>query len=228
MEIRKKEVLRFLGYRGQKMEDDLDRLIDDCIKEIKAISKPLYVYQLFEINHLKEEVKLLDGLFSLKGKSISAHLINSSKVILLAATLGVEVDRKIKAYQYTNMTRAVVLDACGAEAIESVCNEVEEEIEKIAKKEGCSITSRFSPGYGDFSIGFQPKILQQLNAFSKIGLSCTNEHILLPRKSITACIGFTQQTVEKLEKNCKECNTYTYCRYKREEKGCELITGETQ
>ena len=55
-----------------------------------------------------------------------------------------------------------------------------------------------------------------LDAYRKIGLSTTENFILLPRKSVTAVIGFHQE--EGIQKNikCKECKNEK-CNFRKEE-----------
>ena len=50
--------------------------------------------------------------------------------VLMAATLGAQVDRLIAAAQVTDMARAVVLDCCATAAIESYCDEVQRGLER--------------------------------------------------------------------------------------------------
>ena len=53
----------------------------------------------------------------------------------------------------------------------------------------CEHTSRFSPGYGDFDIGFQKEIFKLLNCPKNIGLSLCDSFIMSPSKSVSAIIG---------------------------------------
>jgi cobalamin-dependent methionine synthase I len=113
----------------------------------------------------------------------------------MAVTLGNLVDAKIRYYEKFNLTKALILDACATVIIESACDEIQEEIKKEALKTNKGITYRYSPGYGDFPIDIQKKILDILEAQKKIGLSVTEDSILIPRKSVTAVIGFQDRVL---------------------------------
>jgi hypothetical protein len=222
MEINRSEVLRYLGYRNQKIEAELDNLIDSCINEIKGVSNPFYTYRIFDIEPKEDEVRVLETDLILKGKDISSHLKHSKKCAILAATLGVSVDNRIRVLGKTDTTRAVILDSCATEAIESICNMVESQIKGIAEKEGLDINFRYSPGYGDLPINVQPGILNVLNAQNKIGLTCTENFILLPRKSVTAIIGFVEEGKKEVKKGCKTCRAYNNCLYRRDGISCGI------
>lgn len=43
------EVLRYLGYTNQKIEESLNDTIYACMDEIQKSSKPKYVYDIFPI-----------------------------------------------------------------------------------------------------------------------------------------------------------------------------------
>jgi hypothetical protein len=74
--------------------------------------------------------------------------------------------------------------------VEAACNEAELAIRQEAAKRKLAALPRFSPGYGDFPLGLQPKLLGVLDAERRLGLTVTPAHLLLPRKSVTAVIPF--------------------------------------
>lgn len=206
MVIDKNEVLRYLGYRGQNIDANIESLLEECMNELKIISKGKYVYNIFDIEKCNRNIILKDTTLSLSGGDINKHLMYSEKCILMSATLGLEVDKRISIYSRTDLTKAIILDACASSAVEELCDCVEEEIREEAKNMGYEITSRYSPGYGDFSIRVQKDILDILKAYECIGLTVNENHIMIPRKSVTAVIGF--QKVKCAEKNdkCSRCN----------------------
>ncbi|WP_053957343.1 vitamin B12 dependent-methionine synthase activation domain-containing protein [Inediibacterium massiliense] len=220
MYIHKDEVLRYLGYRHQNIDENLDRLIDTCIEETKQCVQCKYVIKVFDIEKGDEHIEILGSRLIFKGKDIINHLEDSSTCAIMAVTLGNHIENKIKLYEKTNLTKAVILDACATTAVESLCDEVQKEIKKQANSRNLGITHRYSPGYGDFSIDIQPMILDTLEAYKKIGLTCTKEKILIPRKSVTAIIGFKDNNITTKHSSCKECSKYRDCTFKREENFC--------
>lgn len=218
--IDKSEVLRYLGYKYQLIDENLSKMIDKGIKEIKELSRPRYIIDNFEISKENAIIKLEGDLLYLEGKEIYKHLINSSKVVLLAATLGIEVDRRISYYQKIDLTYSLILDVCATQAIEEVCDILENDIRNKLKKENKGLTYRFSPGYGDLSIDIQSRFINILDATKKIGLTATSDNILIPRKSVTAIMGVVESNISNEKIGCIGCSKYNDCNFRRVGEGC--------
>lgn len=220
LNIDKSEVLRYLGYKNQVIDEKLDELIDSCRKEIKEIIKPKYVIDFFDLIKKEGVIILKNSSLILKGEDINKHLKESSKAMLLAVTLGSEVDRKINYYEKIDLTHALILDACATQAVEEVCDIVENSIRQELNKENKDLTYRFSAGYGDLSIDIQRDFLDVLNAQKKIGLTATEENILIPRKSVTAIMGVVDNRIENRKIGCIGCSKYNDCNFRGVGEGC--------
>lgn len=213
IDIDKKEVLRYLGYKDTTPDEKPDALIDLCINEICLSASPKTVYAVFEL----DGIHLENTVLSLEGNDIKNHLSGCSKCVLMAATLGADVERKIAQAQICDMTKALILDACATAAIESVCDKLCDDIEKEIAP--LKLTTRYSPGYGDFPLEMQKTIVSVLDAGRKIGLTLTPENIMIPRKSVTAVMGITDK--ERTTKTCDTCNLKDTCTYRKEGTTCE-------
>ena len=119
------------------------------------------------------------------------------------------------------MTKSVILDSCATEFIEKVCDKAEGEIIELAKSKNYKTNFRYGPGYGDLPIDIQGEIIRILNANKAIGLTTTDTSILIPRKSVTAIIGFLDKDAEvSKERNCATCNLRKTCNFRREGGSC--------
>jgi len=205
MYIDKKEALRYMGYSGQKIDDNIQKLLDDCIREVMDISTKSYIYEMFDIERSKEGLHLKGSTLILEGEAINAHLLKAEKCAVMAVTLGLQVDMRIAFYSKTDLTKSLVFDACATAAAEALCDIVQSEIAAKAMTMGLEITSRFSPGYGDFSIGIQKEIVKVLRAYEKIGLSVNESSIMIPRKSVTAVIGMSNEKCSLKSHKCNNC-----------------------
>jgi hypothetical protein len=214
MYINRKEALRYMGYSGQKIDDNLQELLDACIDELMDISKQSFIYEIFDIQWAENGLCLKGSTLVLHGEDIHAHLLMAGKCAVMAATVGLEVDRRIAFYSKTDLTKGLMLDACATAAVESLCDMVQEEIRVKAVTMGLEITSRFSPGYGDFSIGIQKDIAKVLKTYEKIGLSVNESSIMIPRKSVTAVIGMQVGKCSLESHKCKSCED-KYCLYRK-------------
>lgn len=206
-EIDRNEVLRYLRTSKDLKDENINRLIDESIAEIKNLINFRYLYQKYPIQIEEDGVNILNTTLTLKGKSIRKHLSNSKEVYLMAATLGAQVDKKIAYYEKMSVTKSMIFDACASTAIEAGCDQVEAEIKgKVLAQGNEDITFRYSPGYGDLGIDIQKEFLRILNAPKKIGLTASKYNMLMPTKSVTAIIGVIKEKIEVDEKTEENSN----------------------
>ena len=69
-------------------------------------------------------------------RSLSRNLKGCTKAVLFGATLGSGVDRLIRRTSLTDMSRAVIQQACAAAFLEEYCDEKQLEIGRIDGKGG--------------------------------------------------------------------------------------------
>lgn len=213
MQIDKKEALRYMGYRGQQLDKNTEALLQECCEELQEISKERFVYRVFNIEAIEESLHLQDTTLRLPGEDIRKLLSKSQKCVLMAATLGLEVDRRISLYARTNLTKGLILDACATAAIESLCDTLQEQIAAESCSLGLNTTARYSPGYGDLPITVQKELLQVLNAYKEIGLAVNDSCIMVPKKSVTAILGLQPGNHSSQQSHCSSCEQKN-CLYK--------------
>jgi hypothetical protein len=220
VEINREEVLRYLGYKGQDIDQNISKVIDECREEVKKVVTPRVVYSYKDIEQNEKGVEVVSTNLVLRGKDIKEHLKNSKQCVLMAVTLGNEIEKRTRLYERTNLTKALILDACATTAVEEVCDKVEGNVKEKASQDGMDITFRYSPGYGDLPLDTQNNFLRALDAQKKIGLMVSESNLLFPRKSVTAIIGIINSGIKKKKKSCKECNNYNNCSFRREGESC--------
>ena len=212
--VEKSEVLRYLGHNDdlvkQEFKDymaffpDIEELITGIIKKDLNLNTVQF-----------ENTNLI-----LKSKDISELLRDCDKCVLMCATLGFNIEKNIRRYSYNNLTKGIIIDACATTSIEEVCDLVQDSIlDKVAKEEK-SLTMRYSPGYGDLDISANRDILNVLDAHRKIGVTVTNTGIMIPRKSVVALIGITNEKIGKVKRTCENCSNRFNCEYRRKADGC--------
>ncbi|MCL2375602.1 MAG: methionine synthase, partial [Firmicutes bacterium] len=67
------------------------------------------------------------------------------------------------------------------------------------------MTTRFSPGFGDFDLSYQPTMLYLVKAEKNAGIGLTDRHLLVPQKSVSAVIGMGGERVEGGKVCCGKC-----------------------
>ena len=206
--LNRNEAVRYLGGSGITLNYRMDRLMDECEKEIIAKSSPKYLYVERDLPF--EEI--------MQGEDIKNHLDGCEKAIVMCATLGAEIDKIIRINQISDMAKAVVLYSFASVAIEQVCAKFDELIAE--KYEGYFQTFRFSPGYGDYPIELQKSVLSMLDAPRKIGLATNENSLLTPTKSVTAVMGLSKTPIDRKKRGCAVCNMRDRCKFRRNGEHC--------
>lgn len=216
--INKTEAMRYMGLGTAIPDKQISDIINKCEDQLLRAIHPTYTFALFDITPSHNGIEVKDTPLVLTGNSIKTHLEGCTKVVLLAATLGIEADKIIKRFQVSDLTSALAADSLASAAIEQVCNAAEEEIrEKVSP---LNMTWRFSPGYGDFPLELQKVFLSILNTQKRIGLTITDSLIMLPSKSVTALIGLSEKPIEKRRQGCAICNLRNTCQFRKRGERC--------
>ena len=83
---------------------------------------------------------------------------------------------------------ALIVQAAGAAFMERWMDETEECI-RAELAPGESMMTRYSPGYGDWPLEAQRRLLELLDTPRAIGVSLTDSLLMVPSKSVSAVIG---------------------------------------
>ena len=188
-------------------------MVDESLLLLKNTATPKSTYSIFPISVVSELTVML-GEIEIQSRNLAKNLKNCTRAVLFAATLGAEVDRMINRFSVANIAKAAILQAAASAYIEEYCDAKNDEIEQQLYAEPAHLRPRFSPGYGDFNILYQPQILSILKAQTTIGLGCTESYMLTPTKSVTAVIGISTEQETCNKKGCEVC-TRIDCPYRR-------------
>ncbi len=212
--INKNEVLKYLGCRGGEIDSAAKRKIDEMADLVKKTAGPKACHTVLRIiNHEPLLFERTEAQFL--GQDIKKHLAESEKCILMAATLGGEIDSAIRRMMIKNMADAVVFDACASSAIENVCDNYCRELEERFGAEGLFLTDRFSPGYGDMPISCQKDFMEILQTSKRMGLFLNRSMMMEPTKSVTAAIGAAKTPQAKRRAGCESCGRFSDCEFRR-------------
>ncbi len=213
MEINKREAIRYLGYGKSVPDAATMELIDACMEEIEECAVPKYVCKRMDAQIMEATCVRVEGL-EMQSKQLAKNLKGCQEVIFFAATLGIEVDRRLHRYLRLQISKAAVFQAVAAAAMEAYCNEVQQELGRQIEKEGLYLRPRYSPGYGDLSLSIQGAFLQVLGATKQIGITLSDGDIMLPEKSVTAIIGISAENSKCHIQGCEACGKVD-CPYQR-------------
>lgn len=213
MTIDRKETLRYLGYRGTEPDERVLQSVERCEAALLEAAEPRTVWQRFDLHSPAPEVLQIADM-TIKSRNLYRNLKGCEAVYLFAATLGLGPDRLVARATAVRISDAVIYQAAAASLIESVCDDLNEELRIKAEAEGLYCRPRFSPGYGDVSIAHQSDFCRLLDTSRKIGLTVTEGDLLVPIKSVTALIGLSAENADCHRKGCEECDKMD-CAFRR-------------
>ena len=187
-EYNKKEILRYAGAKEPLPE--LEELLDECLTLVK--DKLSYKVCFCEAEVTQQGETLCVGTLKTQSKDLRKNLSGCGRAMIFGATVGFSLDRLIARYGTASPAKALMLQAIGAERIESLCDAFNKEISAKANAQGKATRPRFSPGYGDLPLEMQKDIFALLDCSRKIGLTLNESLLMSPSKSVTAIIGICE------------------------------------
>jgi len=213
MELDRREILRYMGYgKTAVLDEQTEALIEEAAGELLRTMEPRSVFQIFPVRETTDEYVDL-GFTVIRSRNLAKNLKGCHEAVFLAATLGSSVDYLIRRYSSLQVSRALVIQAAAADAVDKYCDACEEEICRQIG-DGNYLRPRFSPGYGDFPLEFQKEFLQILEAPKRIGLTLTDGYLMMPSKSVTAVIGVSRENSSCIRQGCELCGKKD-CLYRR-------------
>ena len=206
------EVLRYMGCPPEQAAPQTRALAEQAAAQMEQTARPRSVFRESGLSITGDGVLLESGLL-LPGRDLARHLAGCDRAVMLAVTLSAQADALIRRAESRDMAQALALDCAAAALVEEVCDRLEADI--FAKYPGCYFPFRFSPGYGDLPLSVQSGLLALLDAPRKIGLCANENHILTPRKSVTALIGVSREPVGRAVRSCQSCPGREGCQYRK-------------
>lgn len=202
-----REILRYAGCKTA--DDEVQGALRSCMEE----ARPMFRYKVAysELPLTLDGDRCDFGVFSVSAKQLSRRLDGCSSVIVFAATVGVGIDRLIAKYGYLSPSRAVLMQAIGAERIEALCDVF---CEDIAQEYGLTARSRFSPGYGDLPLSVQRDMFAVLDGVKRLGLTLNDSLLMSPSKSVTAFVGLAHGEQPPVSAPCRTCGKHD-CAFRR-------------
>lgn len=209
-----REIYRYLGYKGISPDEETDRRIKKCVADLNRVITPKNVYAGFPLEIADGTVRFA-GL-EVRSNDLIRNLKDSTRITMLAVTIGHGVDKLIRRAELSDMLDAAVYQAAGAAMVESYIDSINEQIRQEAKAEGFSLRPRFSPGYGDLPLSMQTDFERILKMSKNCGIALTDTYLMVPSKSVTALIGMTVSTKEACSvTGCESCNLASSCEFKK-------------
>lgn len=210
-EYNRREILR---YCGSGENPAVVRLMEECIGECAAMNNGSVCWREIDVKPGCDGVDM--PFAKAESRALAKNLAGCDRAVIFAATIGIAADRLIRRAVRTDMAKAVMLQAIGAERIETLCDIFCNEIKKSAAERGLYTRPRFSPGYGDLPLEFQRRLIRELDCRRRIGITLNESLLMSPSKSVTAIIGLSKNEC-RIGSGCAYCGKKD-CMYRKEEK----------
>ena len=226
--LSRSEMLRYLGYSGQELDQDLQQRIEDAAAGVVADARICGVRRVFSVDAsaLDEQgdpcIAFENTCVRLRGRDIFRHLKDARYAALICCTLGMQTERRMRELAARDPLDATLYDAACSALVEGAVDMLDESVQQRASSHGFKTNWRFSCGYGDCPLEAQPSLLAALNAGRLCGVSATPGCLLLPSKSVTAMIGLFEGEVRDADSrpNCSICRLRTSCAFRAHQTTC--------
>lgn len=179
--LSRREIWRYSGA-AQESPDQAE-LLGECLEAVKGRLCYRVCFTECPLKVVGDAVRV--GPMCLHSAALAEHLSGCKGALVLAATVGPELDRLVARYSAVSPAKALMLDAIGTERVEALLDAV---IEDLSAELG-TLTRRFSPGYGDLALEVQREVFALLDCPKHIGVSLGEGLLMSPMKSVTAIVG---------------------------------------
>lgn len=193
------------GPQDPVFDAQLAKQVGLCEAEVRRCAHPRAVLRILPVGELGP---------LLEGNDIQRLLADCEEAVLMAVTLGAELEKRLMQEEVTNLSNAYVMDLCASQAVEEAADRLEGRLRERIRAEQKYLTNRFSPGYGDYPLRVQRPLLDYLNAGRAVGLTLTPTGLMVPRKSITAVMGISKAPKPEVYGSCRHCPLITKCSWR--------------
>ena len=131
-----REAIRYLGYGRNTADERTRMMIEDAFSEVEKAAGPKSICRIFDVNQNTDGRITIENM-EIDSRSLSRNLKGCVKIVLFGATLGAGIDHLIRRTSLTDMSRAVIQQACAATLLEEYCDEKQLEIGRELEQEGC-------------------------------------------------------------------------------------------
>lgn len=192
------EILRYA--RASADDESTAELIKSCIAEAEPALEYKACYSILPLE--KADGVITSGRFRSESAALRKALEGCDKALLFAVTLGATFDRLIMRYSRISPSKALMMQAIGAERTEALCDAL---MDAVSRENGFMLKTRVSPGYGDIPLELQRDIFALLDCPRKIGLTLNESLIMSPSKSVTAIAGIRDGSGREPDAGCASC-----------------------
>jgi hypothetical protein len=178
VEVTPGEVYRYLGYgSNSRRSRRAETLLDEMWEGALALLHPRGAYRIVD-----------------RAAATAAGMPDAGgEVGVAVCTVGGELEEVSAACVVQGrLLDALLLDAVGSAAADAAADSLNLALCTVAREEGWYTAPRVSPGYGQWDVAFQSRLLALLPA-AALGISLTPGQMMVPRKSVSFAVCFADR-----------------------------------
>jgi hypothetical protein len=216
------EMYALMGYGDRhKPDSEVQAIIDEMLLVMSDICKPRIGYrivsgQVVDKEHININGGSSDGVLLNTGKIITYAMHEAEKFAVFTATAGGEFDAWLKAVEHEkDIVRTYLANTLGSVIAESAVSLLMQRLAVECAAEGLNISNNYSPGYCDWLLIEQKKLLSVFPP-NTTGITLTPSCLMLPIKSVSGIVG-TGKNVKKRPYGCAICKMKNCIRNKKKQ-----------
>ena len=213
--IEEGELLKLLGEQPGMTDAHTSGLLDHYIRECIQISSPAGAYVLVEAagSGTRDSIAIQGKVFN-TGKIVHRMLRNAEFYAFFLVTLGPEPEIMASSLLTSgNYLEGYLADLVASALVDSVTDQLEEQVRILAGDHSLRTTNRYSPGYCSWNVSEQKKLFS-LFPEGCCGISLLESSLMKPVKSVSGLIGLGTR-VEYQDYPCEPCPMKN-CSYRKE------------
>lgn len=204
LDINIAEIYRYMGIHISKVSNAEKELVMNNINSVMKAMSLRGVYIISDACVYKNEVQIGDAVF--ESANLAKNMRGCSYACMFVITCGQGVDRLISKYSHISPSSALAISAIATAVSEEYADIVCRDIAQLVYDDNLFLRPRFSPGYGDLSINYQTDIIRITDSGKRIGVTLTDDLMMLPSKSVSAIIGLSEYDSGCTQTGCEFCN----------------------
>jgi len=186
LDVKKSLVWRRIGIPTGSAAAELEDDFEAAYRRAREALAPRHSHKLWAVASAARGTVTLEGGVAFGSDLVEKLTRGADALAAMAATVGPGVDGLVEEYNRRGDVFAMmVADAVGSVAAEELMSRVHAAVAAEVEETGGSVTRRVSPGYGDFDLAYQPRLVE-LAGGAALGITLTDNFMMVPRKSVTA------------------------------------------
>jgi hypothetical protein len=212
--VNPEDIIRLLGGQEGSVDTYASALVDQYIEKCRKVMSPSAGYVLIEsLEPESAEQIAIEGIHFQTGNIVHKMLRHSEIYALFLVTAGPEPESLARdLLEKGEYLEGYITDLVASAMVDSLADQIHDQIRKMAASTNMKVTNRYSPGYCSWDVAEQQKLFK-LFPENSCGISLSESSLMSPVKSISGIVGIGPN-VKFNEYTCEICPMKT-CHFRK-------------